>query len=478
MPSSQVFNPIARFPLKKHFYIVISLLSLMSCRTYYDKVLGYHKDLNDANYKAAEKDILNTKFLKRNRNEVLRNLELGKVFHLQQQYDSSNFYFNRADLLMEEKTAVADVSTAVLVNSAMTKYHGEDFERVLVNYYKALNYLYLNMNEDALVEAKRINIRLNELADKQLMQGKKYRSDAFAHTLQGLVYERMNDYNNAFISYRNAYELYIKDNGNEYLGSTLPEQLKIDLINSAHKSGFYADRDEYCKTFNMPFNTVKDTAKQQLIFIWENGLAPVKEQEDIMLFLVKGVGGDLVFSDKSGTINIPFPLPDKKDDPSLGDLNVIRVAFPKYVDVPLFFTGLTITLNGQSYTPGMAENVAVIARTNLKERFLKEMTLMISRIVLKKLAEAQLKKENEAAGALLGIAGALAEKADTRNWQSLPSFMAYTRIPLSKGENTLNLQLSGPNGQISNRTITVNQKSTLGFINYSTLQHFPPVMDR
>jgi hypothetical protein len=288
----------------------------------------------------------------------------------------------------------------------------------------------------------------------------------------------MNDYNNAFISYRNAYELYIKDNSNEYLGAALPQQLKIDLINSAHKSGFYSERDEYCKTFGMPFNTVKDTAKQQLVFIWENGLAPVKDQEDIMLFLVKGVGGDLVFSDKSGTINIPFPLPEKKDDPSLADLNVIRVAFPKYVDVPLFFTGLTITCNGQSYTPGMAENIAVIARTNLKERFLKEMTLMISRIVLKKLAEAQLKKENEAAGALLGIAGALAEKADTRNWQSLPSFMAYTRIPLSKGENTLNLKLSGPNGQTSNRTITVNQKSTLGFLNYSTLQHFPPVMDR
>lgn len=464
--------------MKKHYYIIVLLLSLMSCRTYYDKVLGYHKDLNDSDYKGAQKDILNTKFLKRSRNEVLRNLELGKVFHLQQQYDSSNFYFNRADLLMEDKTVVADVSTAVLVNSAMTRYHGEDFERVLVNYYKALNYLYLNMNEDALVEAKRINIRLNELADKQLMQGRKYRSDAFAHTLQGLVYERMGDFNNAFISYRNAYELYIKDNNNQYLGAELPPQLKIDLVNAAHKSGFYAERDAYCKTFGVSFESVKDTSRQHLVFIWENGLAPVKEQEDVMLFLVKGAGGALTFTDKSGTINIPFPLPEKKDEASLADLNVIRVAYPKYVDVPLFFTGLTITCNGQTYTPAMAENVAFIARESLRERFLKEMTLIVSRIALKKLAEAQLKKENEAAGALLGVAGALAEKADTRNWQSLPSFMAYTRIPVNKGENTLELHLQGPNGQISNRSISINQKSTLGFINYSTLQHFPPMLNR
>lgn len=124
----------------------------------------------------------------------------------------------------------------------------------------------------------------------------------------------------------------------------------------------------------------------------------------------------------------------------------------------------------------MAENVTYIARENLKERFLKEMTLTVSRIALKKLAEAELKKENEAAGALLGIAGALAEKADTRNWQSLPSFISYTRVPLNKGDNTISLQFTGVNGQVLTNTITVNPKSTLEIINYPTLQHYPPVL--
>ncbi len=464
--------------MKKSLLIFALFCSLVSCRTYYDKVLGYHKDLNDGNYKAAEKDLLNTRFLTFKRNKILRYLELGKVYHLQHQYDSSNVYFNKADNLMEEKSVIADVSTSVVLNEAVTRYRGEDFERVLVNYYKALNYLYLNLNEDALVEAKRINIRLNELADKQLMDGKKYRSDAFAHTLQGFVYERLNDYNNAFISYRNAYELYIKNNSNEYLGSELPQQLKIDLINSAHKSGFYTERDEYCTKFNMPFNTVKDTSKYQLLFIWENGLAPIKQQEEIMLFLVKGVGGDLVFSDNSGTINIPFPVPEKKknDPSSLADFNVIRVAFPKYVDVPLFFNTLTLQHNGNTYNPDMAENVTYIARETLKERFLKELTLTVSRIALKKIAEAELKKENEAAGVLLGIAGALAEKADTRNWQSLPAFISYTRVPLTTGDNTLTLQFTAVNGQVITNTITVNPQSNLDILNYPTLQHMPPVL--
>jgi uncharacterized protein len=466
--------------LKKNSFIIVLLFTLASCRTYYDKVLDFHKDLNRNDYKAAEKDLLNTRFLKLKRNEILRYLELGKVFHLQHLYDSSNYYFNKADLLMEEKTRVADVSTSVLVNEAVTRYHGEDFERVLVNYYKALNYLYLNLNEDALVEAKRINIRLNELADKQLIDGRRYKADAFAHTLQGFVYERLNDYNNAFISYRNACELYTKDSSNTYLGSQLPLQLKIDLINVANKAGFFAERDEYCTKFALPFASVKDTSKMRLLFIWENGLAPVKQQEDVMLFLVKGVGGDLMFRNKTGDINIPFPLPEKENnkDKGINDLKIVRIAYPTYMNVPDYYTHLSIQSNGVSFSPDMAENVTYIANATLKERFLKEMTLTLSRIALKKIAEAELKKnkDTELAGAILGIVGALMEKADTRNWQSLPSYISYTRIPVNKADTLLNLELTTSNGQLVKDTLRIKPKSALEIINYSTLQHHAPTL--
>jgi hypothetical protein len=461
--------------IKKLFILLIFFITA-SCRSYHDVVIDYHNELAANNYQAAEKELLKSRFLKRTRNQILLYLELGKVLHLQQQYDSSNFYFNKADLLMDNKTVVADISTSVLLNEAMTRYKGEDFERVLIHYYKALNYIFLNNNDDALVEAKRINLRLNELNDKKIMDGKRYKSDAMAHTLQGFVYERQNDYNNAFIAYRNAYELYEKSPTLEYMGTTLPQQLKIDLINAAHKSGFYSDRDMYCKKFGLDFNSVKNDAKQELLFIWENGIAPIKEQEDIVLFLVKGVGGDLVFSNKEGTINIPFPLPDKQNEATkLSDLNVIRIAFPKYTDVPSFYNSLTVKSASTNYLPTVAENVAFIARENLRERFLKELTLTISRIVLKKLAEAELKKENETAGALLGIAGALSEKADTRNWQSLPNTISYTRVPLNAGQNKLVIKLKSANGQETTDTLNYNARPNLNFINYKTLKHFPPV---
>lgn len=465
--------------MRKCLYIACCLVIFTSCRTYYDMVQDYHHDLDAANYKAAEKDLHKSRFLKKKRNKILLDLELGKTFHLERNYDSSNYYFNEADLLMDNRTTLADVSESVLINEAVTRYKGEDFERVLIHYYKALNYLYLNQPDEALVEAKRINDRLNQLGDKGAFSGRRYRSDALAQVLQGLVYERLNNYNDAFIAYRNAYELYLKKDSTAYMGAPIPLQLKIDLINAADKSGFYTERDEYCRTFNLPFKEVKDTARSSLVFIWENGLAPIKQQEDILLFLVKGEGGVLTFADKAGTISIPVVLPPEKQGQAskLPPLTTIRVSFPKYIDVPVLYNSLSVQAGGQSYSPQVLENISYIARINLRERFLKEMTYTVSRIVLRKLAEAEVSKQNELAGLALDLAGLAVEKADTRNWQSLPSEISYVRVPLSSPETKLSLSMSG-NGQTRTDTLNIKTMGRLQFANYETLQHLPPLIVR
>jgi hypothetical protein len=46
-----------------------------------------------------------------------------------------------------------------------------------------------------------------------------------------------------------------------------------------------------------------------------------------------------------------------------------------------------------------------------------------------------LRKENKDAATVLSIANAISEQADTRNWQTLPNQISYTRIPLTPGKN-------------------------------------------
>ncbi|MFX8660939.1 hypothetical protein ABTM16_20055, partial [Acinetobacter baumannii] len=80
-------------------------------------------------------------------------------------------------------------------------YMGEDFERFMIHYYKALNYLYLHEPDGARVEARRITLSNNALEDKTRSKNK-YQEDAFSLIVQGLIYELNGEPNNAFISYR------------------------------------------------------------------------------------------------------------------------------------------------------------------------------------------------------------------------------------------------------------------------------------
>ena len=64
--------------------------------------------------------------------------------------------------------------------------------------------------------------------------------------------------------------------------------------------------------------------------------------------------------------------------------------------------------------------------------------------ILKQAAEQSTRKRNENLGALLSIASALSEKADTRNWQTLPYNIHYARVPLPEGESSLELKVYSP----------------------------------
>ena len=66
---------------------------------------------------------------------------------------------------------------------------------------------------------------------------------------------------------------------------------------------------------------------------------------------------------------------------------------------------------------------------------------------MKKIAEQQLAKENEVLGALAMIGNAVTEKADTRNWQTLPAQIKYTRVPINTVSKSITLQMKGSSTQ-------------------------------
>ena len=208
------------------------------CQTYYNRNIDYHKKLQSHNYQEADKSLDKFKLLNKKRNALLLLLEKGKVAHLQKNYAQSNVYFNQADLVIEDyNKSVKDYLVSSTLNAQQAIYKAEEFEKILIHYYKALNYIYLNDFEGALVEAKRINLDLHQLDDKYQKDKNRYVKDAFAHILMGLIYEASNDIGNAFIAYRNALEIYTSAGGS-YMNVPLPEQLKKDVVRCAYLNGY------------------------------------------------------------------------------------------------------------------------------------------------------------------------------------------------------------------------------------------------
>jgi hypothetical protein len=253
--------------------------------------------------------------------------------------------------------------------------------------------------------------------------------------LQGIIYENSGDVNNAFISYRNAADLFLR-NDNTWYGVRLPEQLKKDVLRTAWQNGFTDELMRYENIFNMKFEPGERPEGGELVLFWENGMAPVKEEQNFFFTLTKNGAGNFVFVDATGSFNIPFDFRDniKDEDIKLEDFRSFRVAFPRYVEQPLYYGNAILEVNNETFHFEPAENINEVAFATLRERFLKEMATALSRLAVKKIAEAAArpkkddknKDSREALALAIQIFNFASEKADTRNWQSLPHTIYYT----------------------------------------------------
>jgi hypothetical protein len=87
-----------------------------------------------------------------------------------------------------------------------------------------------------------------------------------------------------------------------------------------------------------------------------------------------------------------------------------------------------------------------------------EFSKALIRVALKKATEYSARKEDENLGALIGMVNAMTEKADTRNWQTLPHSILYTRVPLAEGTNSTRFEMQLPNGSADVRNFTYRAK--------------------
>lgn len=424
--------------------ICVTFLAVSSCATYYQQHYNFNAEFEQGDLKKALETLQNKKHQGEGKDRFIYYLNNGLLLSILGKYNESNEYFEKAFLFGEDHhMSYFNEAASYFTNPNMAVYRGEDHEHLMLLYFKAINFLKMGKPEDALVECRRLSIRLNQLSDKYKSE-QKFQRDAFVHNLMGIIYQSSRDYNNAFIAYRNALEIYESDY-NTMFGMQPPEQLKKDLLNTAWWTGFTDEFNNYKNKFNWPdYKAVEPDA--ELVFFWHNGLCPVKSEWSINFLIDHRQPNMVVFYNPQLGLAFPYPVDEKKEKSDLASLEVLRVAFPKYVERPQYFHAASLTTDTLSSDLELTEDINKIAFKSLDQRMMLEFSKGLLRAALKKATEHSIKKEDERLGAIIGLLNAISEKADTRNWQTLPHSIYYSRLPLKEGENTVKFTLHSNGG--------------------------------
>jgi hypothetical protein len=250
----------------KKYFLLIFLFFITSCgisKGYYAKV---HNSMVLKNYAEADNVILKGKEEYGERNSLLYFLDRGIVLHLQGKYKESNEFFNLAEKRVDELYTIrlSKEAGGLILNDNVIPYSGEDFERVIINVFSSLNYLYLNEWDEALVECRKVDKKL-ELYNSKYEQKNVYKEDAFIRYLSGLLFEAKGEVNDAFIDYRKSLSIY-QDYQKEY-NVSLPPLIPLDLIRTSSLLGFQEEHEEYSRKFPKEAKVFNESKKEDNLFL-------------------------------------------------------------------------------------------------------------------------------------------------------------------------------------------------------------------
>lgn len=363
-------------------------------------------------------------------NNLLYYMDKGSLLQRVGQYGDSTQELEEAERLVEELygTSVSEAAASMLVNDMSLSYTGEDFEQVMINALKALNFLYINDLEGAGVEARKVNTLLLKLADKYGNDAV-YQQDAFARYLAAFAYEAGRDYNNAYIDYKKAYEGF--QWYEKHFGMPMPALIKSDLLRLSHRLRFDDEYQRWRGVFgpDVPEPGSRPRKQGEILLVVYDGLIPAKETRYVATEIT---------------------------DPD-GHPYALKVAFPIFRPRPNIVERVRVGLeDGSTVDSELMEPLDAIAYQNLEQRIGLISAKAIARATAKYIASFQARKAaragSEGAGMLVGLAANVftwaTEQADTRSWRTLPNRFHVLRLPLPAGEHQLEVRLKTIYGDV------------------------------
>lgn len=380
--------------------------ALPGCATYQSKV-GFARDLMEQGQADQAAGKLKELADRKDGDQLVYLLDYATALQAAGRYKESSTAFLRADRLAEtlDYHSVSRVAGSLLTSEEMKQYKGDTFERIFINAQLALNELELGRLDEALVEARRINEKFLKLRAEEK---KNFELNPFAKYLSATAWEADRKFDDAYIDYAEAYKIDPSMGG-----------LREDLIRTAK----LARRDDAYKKWKKEFPDVVEKPE------WYD-----KSMGELVVVVQHGWGPRKVFSSAD-------------------------IRWPELRTVDSRTTRARAAIGGQVVADRQVYDVEGAARRTLEDDRLALFARRVGGMVAKDLAAQELRKKNELLGMVAFIAMHASDRADLRQWSTLPRTVSFIRVRLKPGSYPLKLEGlddgGQPTGEAGERTVEI-----------------------
>jgi hypothetical protein len=415
--SKRIFLPIIIFSIT-----VAYLPFVCGCNAPREQLLTFNKYFETSDFNSAS--AFAEKNIKKRKNpdgdDLLWTLQAAAARRALKDYNSSTQYFDTAEKHLQyydRRSSLGDEISAVAINDNAMPYKGEEYDGVMANTYKALNFMLENKPDLARVEFNRAldrQRRTKEKFEKEISETKaKIDKSPYGGLINSTIsdpnmgqtlhdkypelyeYQAYKDYTNPFVSY--VASVYFNSIGES---STARDLLK-ETYGLVPDNKYVAEEFEETEKILAANKTFRNT----VWLIFENGLGPVKEEFriDLPLFIA--------------TSRIQYA----------------GIALPKLKYRDIAFPCLQIEADGAHYNTIVVSSMDRVIHSEFKKDFESILTRAIISTTAKVAAQYVLSSQDSTAatiGSIMVAAYSFATNAaDVRIWTSLPKDFQIARFP-------------------------------------------------
>lgn len=355
--------------------------------------------------------------------DLLWTMQLGCIERIKQNYRQSNEYFDKSEEMLsyfDYQNEATDSVASIAVNENIVPYVGQEYDGIMVNTYKALNFMALGENDLARVEFNRALDRQRRAKEKFAKEIKKLQDELDeadekedSHVKESVenpeVKELIEDrypglYNfEAYPDFVNPFTTYMAGLFFNLVGD---HSKASGLLKESY--GMVSDNDFIAEDLAVT-EQVLDGKKELENTVWvifENGMGPVKEEF---------------------RIDIPLFVETER-------VKYVGIALPKLSFREQAYPYLSVRAGGNNYQTRYVAYMDRVVQTEFNKDFKGILTRAIISTSAKAVAQYALDKNNDSSSKLasfLVAAYSLATTAaDVRIWTTLPKDYQVARFPM------------------------------------------------